>query len=90
MSGDTVMTGSFPIFGQPVWDEGLQGDDDWRKTIENLMALKPKHVVPGHGPLAHLANALRALKGSPRRGPLVAQYMQNCDIISLKCGGSDA
>jgi glyoxylase-like metal-dependent hydrolase (beta-lactamase superfamily II) len=51
MAGDTVMTGSFPIFGQPVWDEGLQ-DGEWIETIGNLMKLKPRHVIPGHGPLA--------------------------------------
>lgn len=53
MSGDTVMTGSFPIFGQPVWDEGLQGDKQWIETLGKLMSLKPKHIIPGHGPLAH-------------------------------------
>src|SRR3989338_3393383 len=52
MSGDTIMTGSFPIFGQPVWDEGLEGDDQWVRTIRNLMSLKARHVIPGHGPLA--------------------------------------
>ena len=52
MSGDTVMTGSFPIFGQPVWDEGLQ-DESWIRTIENITSLKPAHIVPGHGGLAH-------------------------------------
>ncbi len=52
MSGDTVMTGSFPIFGQPVWDEGLEGNE-WLETIQALMRLKPAHIVPGHGPLAH-------------------------------------
>lgn len=53
MSGDTVMTGSFPIFGQPCWDEGLQGDGAWERTIDRLLALKPAHILPGHGPLAH-------------------------------------
>ncbi len=52
MSGDTIMTGSFPIFGQPVWDEGLQGDGAWARTIAGLMAFEPRQVVPGHGPLA--------------------------------------
>ena len=52
MSGDTVMTGSFPIFGQPVWDEGLQ-NGQWGDTIRELVKLKPKHIIPGHGPLAH-------------------------------------
>jgi cyclase len=54
ISGDTVMTGSFPIFGQPVWDEGLQGNE-WLETIQVLLRLKPAHIVPGHGPLAHEA-----------------------------------
>ncbi len=53
VSGDTVMTGSFPIFGQPVWDEGLQGDGLWQKTIARLMETKPAHIIPGHGPLAY-------------------------------------
>ncbi len=52
MSGDTVMTGSFPIFGQPVWDEGLQ-DASWIQAIEKINSLKPTHILPGHGPLAH-------------------------------------
>jgi tetratricopeptide (TPR) repeat protein len=46
------MTGSFPIFGQPVWDEGLQGRE-WIRTIETLTALKPAHIIPGHGTLAY-------------------------------------
>ena len=54
MSGDTVMTGSFPIFGQPVWDEGLQ-DEQWIRAIEKLNSFDPAHIVPGHGPLAHRA-----------------------------------
>ena len=53
MSGDTVMTGSFPIFGQPVWDEGLQGDGAWQKTLARLLETKPAHILPGHGPLAY-------------------------------------
>jgi cyclase len=52
MAGDTVMTGSFPIFGQPVWDEGLEGTGQWETTIANLLALKPAHIIPGHGPIA--------------------------------------
>ena len=60
MSGDTVMTGSFPIFGQPVWDEGLQGDGQWQKTIARLLQTKPAHIIPGHGPLAY-ENEIRLL-----------------------------
>lgn len=62
MAGDTVMTGSFPIFGQPVWDEGLQGDGAWQKAIQNIMALKPTHIIPGHGPLAHQKEVDELLK----------------------------
>ena len=52
MAGDTIMTGSFPIFGQPVWDEGLEGEGQWSHTIHKLLKKKPQHVIPGHGPMA--------------------------------------
>ncbi len=55
VSGDTVMTGSFPIFGQPVMNEGLMANHDWINTIQELRTYDPKHVLPGHGPLAHTA-----------------------------------
>ncbi len=53
VSGDTVMTGSFPIFGQPVMNEGLMANHDWINTIQELRTYDPDHVLPGHGPLAH-------------------------------------
>ena len=52
VSGDTVMTGSFPIFGQPVMNEGLMANHDWIDTIKELRTYTPKCVLPGHGPLA--------------------------------------
>ncbi|MBI3723998.1 MBL fold metallo-hydrolase [bacterium] len=53
-SGDTVMTGSFPIFGQPVMNEGLM-DRSWLATLARIRALEPRAVLPGHGPLARAA-----------------------------------
>ena len=53
VSGDTIMTGSFPIFGQPVMNEGLMANHDWINTIGELRSYNPGHVLPGHGPLAH-------------------------------------
>ncbi len=53
MAGDTVMTGSFPIFGQPVMNEGLMGTSSWLETLARLQALEPDHVLPGHGPVAY-------------------------------------
>lgn len=52
IAGDTIMTGSFPIFGQPVMDEGLMADHDWIETIKELRSYNPECVLPGHGPLA--------------------------------------
>ncbi len=52
VAGDTVMTGSFPIFGQPSQNEGLQ-DDSWLQAIDEVRGFRPNHVVPGHGPVAH-------------------------------------
>jgi glyoxylase-like metal-dependent hydrolase (beta-lactamase superfamily II) len=55
MAGDTVMTGSFPIFGQPVMDEGLMGTSTWLETLARLEAMGPEHILPGHGPVAYEA-----------------------------------
>ncbi|ETW96283.1 MAG: hypothetical protein ETSY1_27305 [Candidatus Entotheonella factor] len=55
MAGDTVMTGSFPILGQPVMNEGLMGTSAWLETLARLEALNPDHILPGHGPVAYEA-----------------------------------
>lgn len=62
VSGDTVMTGSFPIFGQPVMNEGLMANHDWINTIKELRTYTPDQVLPGHGPLAHDAEIDLLLK----------------------------
>lgn len=55
ISGDTLMTGSFPILGQPVMSEGLSDDRSWIKTLQKMKALSPEKIIPGHGPLGGLA-----------------------------------
>lgn len=55
VAGDTVMTGSFPIFGQPVMDEGLMGTASWLETLAEIEKLQPEHILPGHGPVAYEA-----------------------------------
>ncbi len=51
ISGDTLMTGSFPILGQPVMGEGLSDDRAWIRALEKMKALSPEKIIPGHGPL---------------------------------------
>ncbi|HET6464636.1 MAG TPA: MBL fold metallo-hydrolase [Nitrospiria bacterium] len=51
ISGDTLMTGSFPILGQPVMSEGLSDDRAWIKTLYKMKSLSPEKIIPGHGPL---------------------------------------
>lgn len=79
IAGDTVMTGSFPMFGQPVMNEGLMGTSAWLETLARLEALQPQHILPGHGPVAH-AEELALLKRLERYfldevGARVAQGM---------------
>ena len=50
-AGDTVMTGSFPIFGQPSQQEGLE-NENWIAAINEVRGFHPQHVIPGHGPVA--------------------------------------
>jgi glyoxylase-like metal-dependent hydrolase (beta-lactamase superfamily II) len=54
ISGDTLMTGSFPILGQPVMSEGLSDDRAWIKALRKMKSLSPEAIVPGHGPLGTL------------------------------------
>ena len=51
-AGDTVMTGSFPIFGQPSQSEGLE-DARWLAALNEVRGFDALHVSPGHGPVAH-------------------------------------
>lgn len=51
MAGDTLMTGSFPILGQPVMAEGLSDDRLWIRALRKLKGLAPESIIPGHGPL---------------------------------------
>lgn len=54
MTGDTLMTGAFPILGQPVTNEGLSHDRAWNKTLDNLRAFGGTQFIPGHGPVGTL------------------------------------
>ncbi len=51
-AGDTVMTGSFPIFGQPSQREGLE-DAAWLAALDEVRGFDALHISPGHGPVAH-------------------------------------
>jgi glyoxylase-like metal-dependent hydrolase (beta-lactamase superfamily II) len=51
-AGDTVMTGSFPIFGQPSQREGLE-NDAWLSALDEVRGFDAVHVSPGHGPVAY-------------------------------------
>src|SRR5205807_6433653 len=51
--GNKVVNGSFPVFCQPVKNEGLMGTSDWLETLQAIERLQPVHVLPGHGPVAH-------------------------------------
>ena len=51
-AGDTVMTGSFPIFGQPSQREGLE-NRDWLAALDQVRGFASLAVLPGHGPVAH-------------------------------------
>ncbi len=54
IAGDTVMTGSFPIFGQPSQREGLE-DDAWLAALDQVRSYGAEVVSPGHGPPARPA-----------------------------------
>lgn len=50
-TGDTLLTGSFPIFGMAVMNEGLSEDGAWLDALQKVTAYGATHLIPGHGPL---------------------------------------
>jgi cyclase len=50
-AGDTVMTGSFPILGQPNQREGFE-TEDWFAALAQVRGFGPAVIAPGHGPAA--------------------------------------
>jgi len=54
IAGDTVMTGSFPILGQPSQREGLE-NADWLRALDQVRGFEPAAILTGHGPVADLA-----------------------------------
>lgn len=48
--GDGVATRDYPYLGVPFLDEGLRDDGSWQGYLQAISALKPRVLVPGHGP----------------------------------------
>ena len=48
--GDGVATHDYPYLGVPFMDEGLRDDGSWIGFLEAVRALRPKILIPGHGP----------------------------------------
>lgn len=50
-SGDTVRGDGFPMLGMPNMAEGLTMEGEWPQVLEQIERMRPKVVVPGHGPV---------------------------------------
>lgn len=48
-TNDTMHCYGFPIFGQPLANEGLDGDGRFLDTLSKYEALGAEWVIPGHG-----------------------------------------
>ncbi len=48
-SNDTMHCFGFPIFGQPMTNEGLDGDGKFLDTLTSYSSLGAELVIPGHG-----------------------------------------
>jgi glyoxylase-like metal-dependent hydrolase (beta-lactamase superfamily II) len=63
--GDGVATWDYPYLGVPFMDEGLRDDGEWIGFLRRVGELRPRILIPGHGPPlsseAAIANRLRLL-----------------------------
>ena len=48
--GDGVATHDYPYLGVPFMDEGLRDDGSWIGYLRAIRDLKPRVLIPGHGP----------------------------------------
>ena len=66
VSGDTVMTGSFPIFGQPVMNEGLMANHDWiNLQLKNSGLMNLNLSYPDTDPWHMMPKLTCCLRSSP-------------------------
>ena len=55
----TVFTGDIVFVGRMLGVLDVSSSSDWLEAFDAIAALKPAHVVPGHGPATDLATATR-------------------------------
>jgi len=56
-----VITGDLVIWPVPYVGAPQSHPGDWSVTLEKLIALNPKVIVPGHGPIMHDSNYLKLM-----------------------------
>jgi glyoxylase-like metal-dependent hydrolase (beta-lactamase superfamily II) len=49
-SGDGIATWFYPFLGTPFVDEGLHDDGEWLRFLAAARAMRPRVLLPGHGP----------------------------------------
>lgn len=84
------------LVGLPTPLAGLKSDiGAWAGTLEKLLALKPKLIVPGHGPVLRddayvrltaetMASISRQVEAAVARGETLEQARKSVDVADLK------
>ena len=84
------------LVGLPTPLAGLKSDiGAWAGTLERLLALKPKAIVPGHGPVLRddayvrltaevMASIARQVDAAVARGETLEQTQKSVDVAELK------
>jgi len=89
ITGDLVVS-PVPYVGSPQSHPG-----DWSKTLDQILTLHPKTIVPGHGPVLHDDSQVRAMsklfatideqvRAAVKRGETLEQIHQNLNLDSFR------
>jgi glyoxylase-like metal-dependent hydrolase (beta-lactamase superfamily II) len=90
-----AITGDLVVWPVPYVGSPQSHPGDWSKTLDQILALHPKTIVPGHGPVLNDDTQVRAMsklfaaideqvRAAVKRGEILEQIHKNLNLDSFR------